>query len=34
MEAAQAAPATAENPEIGNEQRAGLGKMEAKYGKQ
>ena len=34
MEAAQAAPVTSENPEIGNDQRAGLGKMETKYGKQ
>jgi hypothetical protein len=34
MEAAQAAPVTSENPEIGNDQRAGLGKMEERYGKQ
>jgi hypothetical protein len=34
MEAAQAAPVTSENPVIGNDQRAGLGKMEGKYGKQ
>jgi hypothetical protein len=34
MEAAAAEPVTVENPEIGNDQRAGLGKMEAKYGKQ
>jgi hypothetical protein len=33
MEAAQAAPLTSENPEIGSDQRAGLGKMEAQYGK-
>jgi hypothetical protein len=34
MEAAATAPVTSENPEIGNEQRAGLGKMETKYGRQ
>jgi hypothetical protein len=34
MEAAEVPPATSENPEIGNDQRAGLGKMEAKYDKQ
>jgi hypothetical protein len=34
MEASAAAPVTAKNPETGNGQRAGLGKMEAKYGKQ
>jgi hypothetical protein len=33
MEAAQAAPVASENPEIGSDQRAGLGKMEARYGK-
>jgi hypothetical protein len=33
MEAAQAAPVTSENPEIGSGQRAEFGKMEAKYGK-
>jgi hypothetical protein len=33
MEASQAAPVTSETSEIGNDQRAGLGKMEAKYGK-
>ena len=34
MEAAQAAPVTSETPEIGSDQRAGLGKMEGRYGKQ
>jgi hypothetical protein len=34
MEAAQAAPVTSEDPVIGNDQRAGLGKMEGKYGRQ
>ena len=34
MEAEAAAPVTSETPEIGNDQRAGLGKMEGKYGRQ
>ena len=34
VEAAAAAPVTSETPEIGNDQRAGLGKMAGRYGKQ
>jgi hypothetical protein len=33
MEAAAAVPVTSEDPPIGNEQRAGLGRMEERYGK-